>query len=331
MPDSMSNDIVRAQLLDRRFRVNSAMSEVHENARLADLLKEIDAALERIDAGTYGICEICQGVIEADILRLDPLVRVCFDDLSQDQRKAIERDLELASGIQAHLLPKNHVRLACWDISYVYEPAGSVSGDYCDVIRRPGGFESTLFFVGDVSGKGVAASLLMSQLQAIFRTLADSASGIEEMVGRANRMLSEATHSTHFATLVCVEARAGGAVAVCNAGHPRPLLLRKGAVSTIEGASLPLGLFFSGVYESSALTLEEDDLLLLYTDGVTECTDATGKEYGEARLHSALQRACSTPPREVLDTILADMRTFRGATPRADDLTLMAIRLRSDA
>lgn len=326
MAEAMNNAAVRAQLLDRRFRVHSAISEAHEYARLADLLKEIDAALERLDAGTYGICEVCRGTIEADYLRLDPLVRVCFEDLNVDQRKAIERDLEMASGIQAHLLPKNNVRHSCWDVSYLYEPAGSVSGDYCDIIRRSGSAGSTLFFVGDVSGKGVAASLIMSQLHAIFRTLVDSVTGIEEMVSRANRMLSESTHSTHFVTLVCVEAQDGGSVQICNAGHPRPLLLRNGKVSTIECASLPLGLFYSGKYETSRLLLEVDDLLLLYTDGLTESNSDNGQEYGENRLHATISNVGNAPPRKVLETLVEDLRAFRGKTQRADDLTLMAIR-----
>ncbi len=326
MAEVISNAAVRAQLLDRKFRVSSAIAEAHEHARLADLLKEIDAALERLDAGTYGICEICKGEIEADYLRLDPLVRVCLGDLSEEQRKAIERDLELASGIQARLLPRNNVRHACWEVSYLYEPAGSVSGDYCDIIQTPGGAESTLFFVGDVSGKGVAASLIMSQLHAIFRSLVDSVTGIEEMVSRANRMLSEATHSTQFVTLVCVEARPGGNIQVCNAGHPRPLLVRNGKVTAIECASLPLGLFFSGRYECTPLTLEVDDLLLLYTDGLTESNSDSGQEYGEERLHAAILKAGDAPPRKVLDSLVADLRTFRGGAHRSDDLTLMAIR-----
>ncbi len=330
MANGITSEAMRAQLIDRKFRVHAAITEAQENARLVDLLKEIDAALERLDAGTYGICEICRGEIEEDYLRLDPLVRVCFGDLSDDQRKAIERDLEMASGIQAHLLPRNNVRHSCWDVSYHYEPAGSVSGDYCDIIRRSGDNGNTLFFVGDVSGKGVAASLLMSQLHAIFRTLVDSASGIEEMISRANRMLSEATHSTHFATLVCIEATTSGVIRICNAGHPRPLLVRDGRVSTIECASLPLGLSYSGRYESSSLALEDNDLILLYTDGLTETFNDLGEEYGDDRIHSTVKALGTEPPRAVLDALVSDLRTFRGSAQRTDDLTLMAIRRLAD-
>lgn len=326
MAETMFQEAIRAQLRDRRIRVNSALAESHENERLADLLKEIDAALERLDAGTYGICEVCQGVIEEDYLKLDPLVRICFDDLGEEQRKAIERDLELASGIQANLLPKNHVRLSPWEVSYFYEPAGSVSGDYCDVIRRTGAPDTTLFVVGDVSGKGVAASLIMSQLHAIFRTLVDSVTNIEEMMGRVNRMLSETTHATHFVTLVCVEACADGTIHVCNAGHPRPLLLRKGALSSIESASLPLGLSYGGRFESATLSLEEGDMLFLYTDGLTESYNERNQEYGVERLRATISRGGEGTPRSAVDTILSDLRTFRGRTGKADDLTVMAIR-----
>ena len=326
MAESVFTNAIRAQLLDRKFRVNSALAEVREHERLADLLKEIDSALERIDSGTYGICEVCHGGIEENYLRLDPLVRVCFEDLGEEQRKAIERDLELASGIQANLLPKNHARFSSWEVSYIYEPAGSVSGDYCDIIRRTEDGESTLFIVGDVSGKGVAASLIMSQLHAIFRTLVDTMSSIEDIVARANRMLSETTHSTLFVTLVCIEARADGTINVCNAGHPRPLLLKKGTLTSIECASLPLGLSYSGRFESTSLTLEEGDMLLLYTDGLTESYNASDQQYGVDRLQATVQRKGEGSPRSVLDTIVSDLRSFRGTTQKSDDLTVMAIR-----
>ena len=201
-----------------------------------------------------------------------------------------------------------------------------MSGDYCDVIRTAENEGKTLFIVGDVSGKGVAASLLMSQLHAIFRSLVDSVSGIEELMARANRMLSEAMHSTHFVTLVCVGAHAEGKIQVCNAGHPRPLLLSKGKTTSIDCASLPLGLFYSGDYGSSTLTLEQGDLLVLYTDGLTESSNSHREEYGEDRLKSIIQKNPNHSPKAVIASILSDLQRFRDGNPKIDDLTLMAIR-----
>ncbi|MGA9118596.1 MAG: SpoIIE family protein phosphatase [Bacteroidota bacterium] len=327
MNDRAQNSLVRAQLVDRRFRVNEAMAQARENERLVDLLKEIDAALERIDGGSYGICDLCHGSIEEDYLRLDPLVRICFTHLSRDQQEAIERDLELASGIQARLLPKNNSSYGPWEVSFSYEPAGSVSGDYLDVIQRESESGGVMFLVGDVSGKGVAASLLMSQLHAIFRTLVTSLPGAEDLLSRANRMLSEATHSTHFATLVFVDADfKSGTIQVCNAGHPRPYLLSKGKITPIERANLPLGLFYSGSYSSSTIVMEPGDLLLLYTDGITECFNADGVEYGDHRLRGALTDGQDLSPKALVETVLSDLRNFRGDAGRSDDLTMMAIR-----
>ena len=107
--------------------------------------------------------------IEADRLLCNPLLRFCLDHLSQDEQRALERDLTLAAGIQRTLLPRADWAIDGWQARYHYQPANLVSGDYCDLIESDGSF---LFLLGDVAGKGVAASMLMSNLHGTFRTLA---------------------------------------------------------------------------------------------------------------------------------------------------------------
>ncbi|HXX63391.1 MAG TPA: PP2C family protein-serine/threonine phosphatase, partial [Bacteroidota bacterium] len=272
-------------------------------------------------------CEVCKEMIEPAHLASDPLVRICLSHLSSEEQRAIERDLELASSIQSRFLPKKHFVHDGWEITRHYEPAGSVSGDYCDAIL---GDESgaAYFLVGDVSGKGVAASLLMSQLHAIFRTLVGTNAAPNDLFSRANRLLNESAHTSHFATLVCAKADPTGGISLINAGHWPPLLLRAGKVEEKESTGLPLGLFYSAQYACTSLTLAKGECLLFYTDGLTEARNASDEEYGIARLKSLLQRIGSLPGEELIQAILKDLDTFRGDISRTDDLTLMLIRRR---
>src|SRR5262244_583386 len=160
--------VLREQLLERRGKLQTA-SHSHETVEVRRLLDEVDAALRRMDDGSYGLCDACHDPIEPERLLADPLTRLCLGDLTVDQQHALEDDLQLASQIQKGLLPSRDYKVDGWEIAYYYEPAGLVSGDYCDLISKPD--QSLYFIVGDVSGKGVAASMLMAHLQAMFRTL----------------------------------------------------------------------------------------------------------------------------------------------------------------
>jgi sigma-B regulation protein RsbU (phosphoserine phosphatase) len=139
-----------------------------------------------MDKGSYGLCDLCHEPIEQDWLRADPLVRICLAHLTPDQQRAFEQDLDLASQIQGALLPKPSVTFEGWDITCHYEPAGPVNGDYCDLVYSESGRKELFFLLGDISGKGVAASLLMSHLHAIFRSLIALEMPVDQLVERAN-------------------------------------------------------------------------------------------------------------------------------------------------
>ena len=318
-------DSVRARLRERRARLDEALAGTNDPVRLEALLNEIDSALERINAGTYGVCEICKDSIEPEYLGMDPLVRICLSHLSPDQQRAMERDLELASRIQSGLLPEQHLRLKGWEVTHHYEPAGMVSGDYCDVITGDDLGES-FFLVGDASGKGVSASLLMSQMHAIFRTLIGTLPGLTDLFCRANRLLTETTGSGHFATLVCAAVNGTGRVRLINAGHCPPLVVKGGGVEEGESTGLPLGLFYSAEYDCRYVELEPGDFLLFYTDGLTETRNPGQEQYGSDRLKSLVRQGTRLSGRDLVDLILKDVAVFRETSPREDDLTIMLIR-----
>jgi sigma-B regulation protein RsbU (phosphoserine phosphatase) len=314
----------RPQLEERRRRLTEAAARAGEDAALRRLLGEVDAALARLDDGTFGLCEECHDPIEPDRLVADPLTCFCLDHLSAAQQRDLERDLELAARIQRSLLPPSQLRLRGWELHLHWQPAGPVSGDFCDVLSAEDGSFQMLF--GDVSGKGVAAAILMSHLHAAFRTLQADRLGVAPLVERINRVFRESAAGPHFATLVCARAGADGSVEVCNAGHCPPLLVSADGVRAIPPTGLPVGTFLSSTFTSTRVTLGTGDILLLYTDGVTECRGPDDVEFGEERLQETLAAAGSQEPSVVVSACLEAMGAHRRGAPMADDATLLAVR-----
>ncbi len=313
----------RDELAERRRRLQEAIAAGGEGASLGRLLGEVDAALVRLDKGTFGECEVCHEGIEIERLFADPLRRTCLDHLTQAERRALEEDLALASRVQEGLLPREHLSVPGWEAFYRYEPAGAVSGDYCDLV--PHG-QDLYFLLGDVAGKGMGASLLMSALRSIVRTLADAGPPVRTLVERANRLFSETALPQHYATLVCGRASSSGEIEICNAGHCPPLVSSDGSIEPVKATGLPIGLFSSAEYSTRTLRLGAGETLLLYTDGVSEARGRTGEEYGRERLAQILGRRRGLPPKEIVAACLEDLVAFRGAAARTDDLTLLAVR-----
>jgi sigma-B regulation protein RsbU (phosphoserine phosphatase) len=315
--------LLREQLIDRRQELEAAAPAFHRPAELTRLLQEVDAALHRMDMGTYGLCEVCHDPVETERLLADPLTRFCLGDLTPREQRALEEDLELASQIQAGLLPPRSQQIDGWEVSYHYQPAGAVSGDYCDLIR--GEDQSLHFVLGDVSGKGVAASMLMAHLNAMFRTLISINLPLEQMVERASRVFCESTLPTQYATLVCGRATTNGEVELCNAGHLPPLLIQEGKVTNIAATGLPVGVFCSESFSVSRVQMNKGDSLFLYTDGLSESLDGAGNEYGAERLSRLLNDNHSLSPDSMISLCRRELHTFAEGKLPGDDLTLMAI------
>lgn len=319
-----STEVLRGQLIDRKRRLEP-LAGADAAPEIALLLAEVDAALERMDDGSYGHCEGCREAIEPERLRADPLARLCLDCLSPDQRRALEYDLELARGIQADLLPPPELGFGGWTVCHHYGPLGHVSGDYCDVIPCESRRDQALVLLGDVAGKGVAASLLMSNLHAIFRSLGAADLAVADLVERANRLFAASASSGRFATLVCARASGSGEVEVANAGHCPPLMRRGARVERLPTTGLPLGLFTQGRCTTVRHRLETGDALLLYSDGLSEATDSSGEEYGIERPAHVLADSRGLPPGALVRALLDDLAAFQGEVPPSDDLTLLVL------
>jgi sigma-B regulation protein RsbU (phosphoserine phosphatase) len=315
---------IREELLDRRQRLEGALPTARDQDPLQHLLREVDSALDRLESGTWGVCETCHEAVEADRLQADPLLRYCLDHLTPRQQQDLQQDLELTSRIQLQLLPRREARFDGWRACYHYEPLGAVSGDYCELNAAPGG--SIFFAVGDVSGKGVAASMLMAHLSALFRGLVAVGLPMFEIVERANRIFCESAGEGRYATLACGMLAPDGAIEIVNAGHIPPLLISGGQARGLPATGLPIGLFCAPTHAVETLRLAPGDSLVVVTDGVTEARDRSGCEYGMERLSAAAAGGASLAPQELLAACITDVVAFRAGTPRNDDATILVLR-----
>jgi phosphoserine phosphatase RsbU/P len=236
----------------------------------------------------------------------------------------LQTQLELARQVQLRLLPDRRCCLSDWEVAFSYESAGFVSGDYVDLI--PAGADAFYFALGDVSGKGVAASMLMSHLHATLRTLLPSNRTIEEVVTTASSTFCQSALPAQFATFVLGKADRSGNVELVNAGH-NPILLVEGAeVEIIAAASLPLGMFCSTDFTSVRPSVGSESTLFLYSDGITESTDETGNEFDLNRLAETLLQSRNRLPSDLLITIQRTIIAFTNGAQPSDDRTMLALR-----
>ena len=314
---------IREELLDRRARLEEVLSR-NESEQMQRLLDDVDHALERMNVGKFGLCEVCHDTIEAGRLLNDPTISVCLGCLSPAQQRSLEHDLELAAQIQRGLLPPPNVEIAGWDIAYHYRPAGVVSGDYCDLIGAPDG--SLHFLIADVSGKGIAAALLSTNLRAVFRALIPLGLSMEEMLAQASHLFCDSTLPTQYATLIAGRVSPDGALEIVNAGHLPMLLAGERGTRVFESTDLPFGMFCDQQYTAAKAQLEPGDTLVLFTDGISEAQNHAGDEYGVSTLQSLIESRELRHPDTLVRACREHLDGWRAGLERADDETLLAIR-----
>jgi sigma-B regulation protein RsbU (phosphoserine phosphatase) len=236
---------------------------------------------------------------------------------------ASERDVAMAGQLQRMLLPQSPFTANGWQAVHRFEPAGMVSGDYIDLIRQQA---RVYFMLGDVSGKGVAASMLMAQLHAMFRSLIPFGLSLEDLMTRASALLCASSLPAQYATLVCGYLEPDGEIVMTNAGHPPPLVLTGDTHTGVRATDLPIGLFCESQFSTTRLNLAASDTLFLYTDGFSEARNLSGQDYGMIRVEEAALQAARLPIADFLEGMIADQARFRGSCPNGDDVTLLAVR-----
>ena len=315
---------LRKQLSERRNRLTKAIENLNSPQYLIMLLQKVDSALERMDNGTFGICEVCKEPIENERILANPLITFCLDHLTNNERKILEQDLDLASKIQGKLLPKNNCSEFNFEVSYHYQPAGLVSGDYCDIILNDND-RSIIFLVGDITGKGIAASMLMTHVHALVHSLISFNLPLSELMEKVNRLFCESSLYTYFITMILGKVSEDGKVEICNAGHCLPIVIKKNEIKSIDSTGLPLGIFQTVSYTTLELKLEIGDGILLYTDGLSEANNGS-EEFGEERINRIALENYNAAPDKLLNLILSDLNEFTHNKNLYDDLTIMSIR-----
>jgi hypothetical protein len=240
--------------------------------------------------------------------------------------KLLARDeIEVARHVQLSLLPRSHPEIAGWDVWSATTPANDVGGDLIDYIEGSPG--STGIALGDVAGKGMGAALLCAKLQATLRALAPEAANLPALGARLNGVLEKAGLDNRYATLFYCEIAPGrAAIPYLNAGHNPALLISNGAVTQLVASSLPLGMLPGIRYTQGSVSLEPGDTLVLYSDGITEATNALGEEYGLKRLCEVGLDGASMRAEDLAKRVLADVSAFLVGEKPHDDQSLMVLR-----
>lgn len=242
------------------------------------------------------------------------------------EKERLEREMQLASEIQRQILPKGAPAVPGYQVAGWYRPARQVGGDYYDLFPVQDGRVN--FVVGDVSGKGMPAALMVSTLHSALRLLLDQAPFGPSLLERLNRHIAESSAANKFITMLLAElSPETGVLHYMNAGHnPGILLRRDGSAEELGAGGLPLGLMPEARYQSRALTMEPGDILCIYSDGITEAAAPDDEEFGMQRLIDLLGQGRELPLEELMEEIPRAVGEFSQGSPQGDDQTVVLVR-----
>lgn len=257
------------------------------------------------------------------------------------RNEQMRADLDMAWEIQLAFLPRQYHELrprteggrGILRFFHRYQPATVLAGDFFDILPLPE--DQVGVFICDVMGHGVRAALMTAFLRGLIEELSPVAGDPGSFLTELNRglytVLNRSTSFMFASALYVVINAAAGLARFARAGHPEPLHLRRtaAAVELMKGhgekPGPALGLLETARYRTDEMPLANDDLILMYTDGVYEVMDPEGEEFGEARLISSVRRRLNQPPEELLDGLLQEVRSFRGSGDLADDVCLVCV------
>jgi sigma-B regulation protein RsbU (phosphoserine phosphatase) len=239
------------------------------------------------------------------------------------------REMEIARDVQQHLLPQDQPPIPGLDYAGYCRSAELVGGDYYDFLPMPdGGF---LFTLGDVSGKGIGAAVLMASMQASLRSQAvKTPVSIAALIGDLNKAAYLFTTADKYSTLFCgmLDVRTRKLTYV-NAGQVRPMLLRSGdgQVERLDGGGFPVGMLDASEYDEGEVLLQPGDTVLCFSDGISEATNAKNEMWNESEVEKIVRTCRGLTARQLIDQLVESTDRFTGEAEQADDMTVVAIRV----
>jgi RNA polymerase-binding transcription factor DksA len=330
---------IQSGLLGKRQNLNRWLEETPLEKRRRQLgsqnekpvrahLDVIESAVERVEEGTLGVCEVCHDIVNPRLLEMDYTACVCLDHLSQRERQELESELEFLQTVQKALLPQQPPEIPELKLAAFSRPAQIVGGDYFDFLRFQDGAHGLV--IADAMGHGVSASLLISSLQAALRALVPESVSPAAVLQRVNRIFLHNINFTTFVTALLGHYEpATRTLIYCNAGHNPPLLLNAddGQETWLGPTAAAIGLVEAYAPEAQVVTLRDGDILSFYTDGVTEASNPQGEQFGRERLARVVRQNTSLPAQDLLRVLRQALDDFSGGRPLEDDATLVICRL----
>jgi len=246
------------------------------------------------------------------------------------QQERLERELQLAMEIQQRFQPTAPPVVPGYEFQGISFPCYEIGGDYYDFIQRDDG--RLVIALGDVSGKGTAAALLMSSLHAAIHAQTGSHDTLVETISAVNRYLADNIPPNRFVTLFYAELDPeSGALSFLNAGHNPPLIVHAaGTVEQLASGGLPLGIKADADYREGRTTMQMGDVLCIYSDGVTEAASPNGEEFGPTRLYEVVSRNVDASAAGIRDRIESALTKFSQGTQAADDITLVIVKRQAE-
>jgi phosphoserine phosphatase RsbU/P len=244
------------------------------------------------------------------------------------RRQRLDEELKVGTRIQLSLMPQRCPELPGWDVAAYYQPAREVGGDFYDFLLAPDQLRQLRMAIADVTGKGVPAALFMASARTTLRAESIAGYGPANVLSRANRVfLLDGASPLFLSAFYAVLDGESGSLTYANAGHECPLWRHaNGCVQRLDQHGIMLGLFAGTTYGEWSVTMAPGDSLVLYTDGVTEARNEAGAFFGEETLETLVATAGAECAGELVTAIVDAIGTFAGATPPADDCTIVVLK-----
>jgi sigma-B regulation protein RsbU (phosphoserine phosphatase) len=236
----------------------------------------------------------------------------------------MEQEMRIAAEIQQALLPKPRASLGFVEASAASVPCRSIGGDFFDYMDEPG--KTFGFVLGDVAGKGPPAALMSALMQGMFAAQASAQQGPAAAVTVINKALCRRGIESRFVTLLFGIVTTEGNLTYCNAGHNPPFVIGKSGVRRLEAGGPVVGLLEMAPYAQGVEKLDPGDVVVLYSDGVSEAFDTAGEDFGEGRLLTVSQAAADLGAPALVERIISSVRTFTKGAAQSDDITVMVLR-----